>query len=133
MSDTPETKVERKQRWKKSLDETEFPMEQMAEVIKNASRQYKGDLTVLESAIGLLFMCVMFGRRPMLIIHSASTIRKYEAILGARLTEFDFIQETTGMSDRANGFALAMRAAKFWNVVRGQYPVEGRKDAVVVD
>jgi hypothetical protein len=119
-----ETLEQRRLRWKKTLENTKFPVG-IDVVVKQAIQSHKGDYTILESAIGSLFLGFAIGWRPLVIIHSPRTIKRYEQILGVKFKEF--LPEITDMSDRSKGYQMALRLDDFWRGVTGNETVENRK------
>jgi hypothetical protein len=127
---TRETKEQRRRRWENALKNVEFP-EDVDTVIKTAFDNYKGDLTVLESAIGAMFLGFMIGWKPIVIIHSPRTVKRYEQILGVKFK--GFLPDKTDMSDRSKGYEVARMLDNFWHGVSGNAPVTDRKIAVGLD
>jgi hypothetical protein len=127
---TPETKQQRRAKHEAALSTVKFP--DFSNNIKKAFTEYSGDFTVFESAIGALFLGVMIGWRPLLIIHSPKTIKRYEKIL-----DIDFkkiLPETIeSLSDRSRGYQIVAALDKFWPAVTGNVPVDGRKFATGLD
>ena len=90
------------------------------QVIRNAECQ----LDELESALGMYLVGFHFGWKVLYMIHSKRTIKKYEAILGIKVTEvFDPIGPD---ADRTNAFKIISAVSNFWKVVSGDEkpPVE---------
>ena len=114
-----ETKEVRRERLKTALEQTSFPCDDLRPIIINAIHNHSGSLEVLQSAIGCMFLCMYMGRRVMQIVHSLSTIRKYERILGITFKELPFISDVTENSTRSVGYNIALGAADFWDYVRG--------------
>ena len=85
-----------------------------------------GAATELESALGMLYLGHAFGWKVLYIIHSASTVRKYERILGIVAKE-EFPEETHH-SDRSIAFGVAKKVSNFWKAVRGEVEAEGIRD-----
>lgn len=127
---TKETKEQRKERWNNAIENVDFP-DNYLETVKDAVRRFEGDFNVLESAVGALFLGAFIGWRPLFIIHSPKTIKKYEAILGVGFR--DVLTETTPLSDRSKGYEVVMTLTNFWSAVRGQTKVENRGDWVGID
>lgn len=85
-----------------------------------------GSFTELESALGMLYMGHAFGWKVLYIIHSASTVRKYERILGIIAKE-EFPAETDH-SNRSLAFGVAKKVSNFWKAVRGEVEADGIRD-----
>lgn len=86
---------------------------------------FKGDLTQLESALGMLHIGHHLGWKVLYIIHSKRTIRNYETILGIKIR--DIFPETGPSSYRSNGYRAAEAFSNFWKVVGGEFKIENRK------
>jgi hypothetical protein len=112
----------------------------LSDRISEAILDYSGDLTVLESAIGALFLAKTFGWQVVRLIHSTKTYTKYERLLSAGLSDgkrfrfADHFEKETEQSDRSFAFKLTKTIDSFWKVARGEVGVpEGQKmiEAVV--
>lgn len=100
----------------------------LREIEEQAVIRFKGDLNLLESALGMLRMGHHFGWRVLYLIHSKQTIRKYEDILGVRIR--DIFDEGGPSSYRSIGLNLANRCSNFWKVVGGEIKIPRRKDSI---
>ena len=54
---------------------------QLRRTITKATKEFRGDITQLEAAIGLISMTEHLGWKPMLLVHDARTVKKYEDII----------------------------------------------------
>ncbi len=124
------TTEERRSRRETRLSHIQFPAE-LGDIVKTAFATYTGDFTVLESAIGALFLGLIIGWKPLVIIHSPRTIKSYEKILDIKFKEF--MPETTPLSKTSRGYNVAVQLENFWHGVTGNATVEGRKIAVGLD
>lgn len=125
-----ETKQQRRAKHDAALEAIEFP--DFSKKIKEAFTKYSGDFTVFESAIGALFLGVMIGWRPLFIIHSPKTIKRYEKILDLEFKQI--LPETVDfLSNRSQGYEVVVALDKFWPAVTGNVPVDGRKFATGLD
>src|SRR5688500_7468568 len=91
--------------------------ERMLEIIEKAVDRYKGDVTVLESAVGALVIGRLFGWHVLRLIHSGRTFAKYEGIL-----EIKFREELPERGPEAHtiyGIKLADKIGKFWQAIAG--------------
>jgi hypothetical protein len=119
------TKEQDRKRWNDALDNANFP-DEFSTIIKESLRSYSGDVTIFESAVGALFLGKIIGWRPLFIIHSPKTIKRYESILKIRFR--DHLREVTDYSDQCKGYNFVVTLGDFWAGVRGSVSVEGRKD-----
>ena len=83
---------------------------------------YTGQGAQLASALGALVLGQHYGTRVLRMVHSPSTYRKYERILGIRFE--DLCPETTDLSEKNAGFAFARKIGAFWDVVMGRNKIE---------
>lgn len=102
--------------------------DQLRQIESNAIASFQGDLTQLETALGMLRLGHHVGWRVLYIIHSKKTIRNYEDILGIKVREV--FPETGPSSYRSFGFNLAMRFPNFWKVVSGEIKIPHRQDVI---
>lgn len=89
-------------------------------VITDAIAAYKGDAHVLESAIGALLLGQRIGRKPLLLIHGGSAVRKYQDILKVEFR--DVIPDEGPLSHKSVGYGIAQRIGQYWAAVRGSAP-----------
>jgi len=103
-----------------AIDAVDWPHDDVKSIIANAIRDYKGNLEVLSSAIGCMFLCMYMGRRVMQVVYTPKTIQKYQRILGnVKFKDLPFIPDTTPNSERSIGYMWAMSLESFWDVVKG--------------
>lgn len=100
-------------------------LKQLQEVELRAIAKFSGQLDELESALGFLRLGFAYGWKPLTIIHSKKTFRKYENILGIEAREF--FPEETATSERSVGYAFAKKLSNFWKAVSGDIKVENRR------
>ena len=100
-------------------------LKQLQEIELKAIARFIGQLDELESALGFLRMGFQFGWRPMAIIHSKKTFRKYEEILGINARVL--FPDETPSSDRSVGYNVALKLNSFWKIVKGEEPVENKR------
>jgi len=100
-------------------------IDQLKIITDDTIANFKGDLTQLESALGMLHIGHHLGWKVLYIIHSKRTIRNYENILGIKIR--DIFPETGPSSYRSNGYRAAEAFSNFWKVVGGEFKIENRK------
>ena len=84
-------------------------------------RKFSGPLDELESAIGMYMIGRHFGWKILHMIHTKSTIRKYEEILGVKIAEvFDPFGPD---AERSNAYTVLQKVSSFWRVVSGDEKV----------
>ena len=84
-------------------------------IIETAFDQYVGDLTVMESAIGALFVGRFLGWKALRILHSNATYGKYEKALGVKFKEI--LPESTPHSRLMAGVRVLETAGDFWKTI----------------
>jgi hypothetical protein len=82
-----------------------------------AIRRYSGNADELGAALGMYVLAHEFGWKPLMLIYSKRTVRKYEEILGLRLR--DVFPAAGPGAERSVGFAVASQSPNFWRVVSG--------------
>ena len=98
-------------------DQARERYEFMDRVIR-ARRPEGFQLDELESALGMYMLAFHFGWRPLYLIHTKRTIRKYEEILGIRLSEH--FEEFGEDAHRTNAYKVIRAASNFWKAVSGE-------------
>ena len=98
----------------------------LAEIVNDAIDRFSGPFDELEKALGMLIIGDYVGWKVLVLIHSKSTLKKYEAILGVSVREF--FPEVGQIAERSNGYRLAMQVNKFWKVVSGDESVPDRRE-----
>lgn len=93
--------------------------EQIMSLVDRTTDQFSGELSELESAIGMLLIGRFYGWKVMMLIHSPATIRKYLKILGLKNLR-DVLPEVGVLAHRSNAWRMIEGTNNFWKVVRGQ-------------
>ena len=110
---------------------TDLSNKKLVEIIDSSIENFKGDLTELSKAIGLLAIGRKFGWKVMYLIHSKRTIRKYEKILGVSLR--DVIVDVGPRADKSLAWSAAKKVSNFWKAVSGEIPGMRSPDTVDKD
>ena len=104
-------------------DEAEARYRFMDQVIRRA-RPDGFQLDEMESALGMYMIGHHFGWKVLYLIHSKKTIRKYEEILGVKISEI--FEEIGPDADRTYALKIINAASNFWKAVSGEEkPVDG--------
>lgn len=108
---------------KRSPRKTPLPStEEAAErygVLERAIRQERDfQMDELESALGMYVLAHHVGWKVMYLIHSKRTIRKYEDLLGLKLSEH--FPEYGPDADRTNAYKIISKVSNFWKLVSGE-------------
>jgi hypothetical protein len=86
----------------------------MDQAIRNGGFQ----IDELESALGMYMIGFHFGWKVLYLIHSKRTIKKYEGILGIKISEA--FPEFGPDADRTNAYMLIQSVSSFWKMVSGE-------------
>lgn len=89
------------------------------------------DLGVMESAIGALFVGQMYGVRVLRILHSSSTLRKYEQFLGASFDEL--LPQHGEFIDRSYAWAFSKSINRYWDLVARKFKMDSDQKRLIVD
>lgn len=107
-----------KENLRKQTRFTSSELKRIDEIEQQAIAKFAGDLSELESALGMLHLGHQYGWRVMYLIHSKATVKKYEQILDIKAQE-EFPEEGTSAM-RNNGFRLVQKVANFWKAASGE-------------
>ena len=80
----------------------------------------------LESALGMYMLARHFGWKVLYLVHSRKTIKKYEEILGIKLSEH--FEEFGPDADRTNAKKAIDLVTNFWKLVSGEEKPPGGLD-----
>jgi hypothetical protein len=89
-------------------------------VIDAAIKRFDGNSDILGSAIGALHIGRAMGWKTLYLIHTKSTIRKYEKVLD--LTFREVLDEKTSYSTKSTAFKAVQKVSNFWKAVKGEIP-----------
>lgn len=91
-----------------------------------AIRRADVQINELESALGMYMVGHHFGWKVLHLVHSKKTIKKYEEILGIKVSEA--FPEFGPDANRTNAYKVIMSVANFWKTVSGE-----EKPAISID
>lgn len=83
-------------------------------------RDFKGDLTELERAIGALFVGRQMGWKVLLLIHDRKTIKRYEETLSLEFKEPN-MPDVGKYAYKSVAWLAVQKVASFWKAVKGEY------------
>ena len=86
-------------------------------LMDQAIRKDDFQIDELESALGMYMIGFHFGWKVLYLIHSKRTIKKYEGILGIKVSEV--FQDVGPDADRTNAYKLIKSVSSFWKMVSG--------------
>lgn len=102
--------------------------DEIDKIIEQSVKIFKGNMNVLESAVGALVVGRHCGWRVTRILHSGSTYRQYEKILGIK---FKDVCESRGKySYKSTGLKIADKLKAYWKIANGLKTIIGKKKAV---
>lgn len=101
-------------------------LQQLHEIEMDALCRYSGSIDELESAFGFLRMGMQFGWKPLAIVHSKRTFKKYETILGINAKQF--FPEETASSERSQGYKIVKTLSNFWRAVSGEVQIADKRE-----
>ena len=107
-----------KENLRKQTQFTSAELKRIDEIEQQAIAKFSGDLSELESALGMLRLGHQYGWRVMYLIHSKATVKKYEQILDIRIQD-EFLEEGPSAM-RNNGFRLVQKVTNFWKAASGE-------------
>ena len=107
----------------KDLDE-----KQLIALIDKAIKEYSGDGTELEHAIGMFLFGRALGWRVVYLMHDKKTIRKYEALLHIKDIR-GYMREETELSRKSVAYSIVKRLGTFWKAVKGE--IKGARSAEI--
>jgi len=124
-----ETKDERQERHNKAV---KGRLVDYRDLIEQAMANCTDDLTVLESAVGALFLCQLYGWKIARMIHSPNTYKKYQQILKVN---FEEVSEPYGpIAERANVYKIEQSlkniSRPFSKISRGELSVPGGRTKI---
>jgi len=90
------------------------------QLIDKVFKEFSGNLSQLESAIGLFMIARHLGWKPLLLIHDKKTIRRYEKILGVSFREI--FPEVGPLAHKSRAWARVQKLGNFWKAVSGATP-----------
>lgn len=92
--------------------------------VDEAVKNFSGASDYLAAALGALSIGQYLGWRGLLFVHSRTTLRGYEAVLG--LSFKDVLPEKTEYTERLLGYRIADKLGKFWAVVKNEVQVQDK-------
>lgn len=106
---------------------TDEQLRDLKKTIDKATISFKGDITQLEAAIGLAFICEHMGWKPMMLVHDSRTIKKYEELMKLGDKDFSYrdpkLYQDVGLwAKKSVAWSLVQKGLSFWRAVRGQEP-----------
>ena len=90
------------------------------EIFDKAIKDYKGNVQILETAIGALIVGQHMGWKVLLLIHDKKTIKKYEKALGINFR--DYMDEVGSLAHKSIAWCAVQKVSNFWKAVSGEIP-----------
>lgn len=98
---------------------------ELLQIIDSAIVRYRGDVRVLQTAIGALHLGLAVGWKPLRLVHSHRTFVRYQEIL--QLDFHEVLPEVGVKADKLLAWRVAKVAKNFWDVARGSQPGRSRE------
>ncbi|ATX79963.1 hypothetical protein Ga0123461_1549 [Mariprofundus aestuarium] len=89
-------------------------------IIDNATEKFRGDITHLSRAIGMLAVGRRLGWRVTYLIYSRATVRKYEKLLYVSIQ--DVLPEKGDLAEKSLAGKALKKVDNFWKAVKGEIP-----------
>lgn len=93
---------------------------ELVALIDKSIMKFRGNSEELENAIGALMLGRKTGWRPLFLIHSPKSIRKYEAILNTQFR--DVMPEVGPKAKHSVAWKISQTVSNFWKLVKGEVP-----------
>jgi hypothetical protein len=94
--------------------------EELINYLNQIIKDFKGQLDELENAMGALLLGRHIGIKPLYILHSKASIKKYQQILNLNFKEQ---MPTVGYkAEKMVGWKVAKSVSNFWKLVSGDLP-----------
>lgn len=97
-------------------------------VVDEAVKNYRGQVQVIEQAVGALIVGRRFGWRVLYLVHEGRTIRRYQDVLGVKFREA--LPEVGNLAYKSLAWKIVDAAGKFWDVVKRKVVLPELKDKV---
>ena len=108
----------RRRTFKTPLPTPDQAVERYALLERAVRQEGSFQIDELESALGMYVIGHHFGWKVLYLVHSKKTIKKYEEILGIKVSE---VFEAEGPdADRTNAFKIIKAVSNFWKTVSGE-------------
>lgn len=98
--------------------------------VDKALDEYKGQVTVIEQAVGALILGRRLGWRVTYLVHGGQTINRYQNILGLKFREV--LPEVGEASQKSVAWRIVKAAGKFWDVIKRRVVLPELKDKAQV-
>lgn len=111
-------------------NETYIPLEQheIDEAIAVAIRDFRGYGPTLEAAIGAIYVGRAFGWEILYLMHNRSTLKRFEEILGNKISFKERLPANTELAQRNYAWVWANKFKSFWKIIRGEVKAENRTE-----
>lgn len=97
-------------------------------VIDKALDGYKGQVGLIEQAVGVLVLGRRLGWRVTYLVHGNRTIGRYQDILGVKFR--DALPEVGDFAQKSLAWRIVSGVGKFWDVIKGRVVLPELKDKV---
>lgn len=92
--------------------------EQKIAIVNDAFDSFRGSIQEYNSAVGVFFLGFQLGWKPLYLMHSRNSIKKYEKILGVQFQEI--FPPVGDKASRSYAWSIAENVSNFWKAVKGE-------------
>lgn len=103
----------------------------LVKLIDKSIMKFRGNSEELENAIGAFMVGRKLGWKPLFLIHSPKSIKKYEGILGIEFREV--MPEVGPKAKHSIAWKVAQTVSNFWKLVKGEIPNVKTSDWKMID
>lgn len=100
--------------------------DELVKIADKAFKNFEGQASEIEAAIGMLFIGRKTGWKVLYIIHSKATIRKYEQILDIEVRKF--FPEEGPLAEKHLAWKAIKKVSNFWKTINGSLPGVNRAE-----
>ena len=93
---------------------------ELVEIVDQAMKKFKGNMTRFSNAVGYLFIARKFGWRVALLMHDRKSVKDYEKILG--IDSRQIFPEIGPLAEKSVAYWALKKVTNFWKAVRGEIP-----------
>jgi hypothetical protein len=91
---------------------------EFCDLIESIIKDYRGNGQLLGAALGALVLAKYMGWKPVALLHSQATVRRYQTALGVYFK--DVMPERGVYSYKSMALFLVDKFNNFWDVIQGR-------------
>lgn len=93
---------------------------ELLQYLDKVTMDFVGQVDELENALGAFMLGRKTGWRPLFLLHSPQSIRKYQRILGINFQEQ--LDPVGPKAEKLIAWRVAQKVTNFWKLVKGEVP-----------